>query len=302
MSFLKSKKFGDLKLLFSALNPFNKFSFSRKVSARSHNVNFFLRKKISGSLWVAKLSRSLITKGVDFKDLNQRALLAYRLSKYVKTPIPTSQIIKLSQIDFSEDFVEFLNGLPNQLIKDDILITEFKGIPIRNFLKIQNLEDVTNLNEVIENFVFNLWIGNYDKKDGDYVVDQNGKVWSIDYNLLGPGFKENNRLALGAYAEPYDFEEVEDAGWCISEILINELKDGDYNREFFNNIITKIEEISESQIKDAMGELNFFKEGTGQNINSVFVKFLISRQRQLRKKVYEWCEASFPRGSRPKYT
>jgi len=114
----------------------------------SYNESHYLKNQLSKKLWVGKISKKLPGK-LAFPDLNQRALLAYRLSKLVKTPLPKTKIVK------------------NQT--GEILLTDFKGVDMHRFLKLYSIDNIKNKDELLENFIFNLWVGNYDKKDSDYL-------------------------------------------------------------------------------------------------------------------------------------
>lgn len=271
----------------------NKYKFVGGLDG-NYNKSFFIRLNISRSLWVAKISHTL-PPTANFKDLNQRALLAYKLSLLVDTPIPKTKILKLNQIEYSPDLIEFLDTIKSETIKDGILVTEFRGIPLSDFLKVHSVSDIVNFTEILENFVFNLWIGNYDKKNADYIIDQDNRVWSVDYNLLGPGFNTNKNLALGGYAKQFDINNVDHSGWCLGELLIEQLKTGKYPEELVMPIVERINNLPESRIISSFDGLTFNREASSEHINPDFIDFLLERRKVLKSKVSEWYAAGFPR-------
>lgn len=273
-------------------NFFEKFVFIKHLPG-SHNISFIIKNRFTKSIWVAKFSKKLTPFGVNFRDLNERALLAYRLSQLLNGCIPETKIIKLNKILYSFDFIDFLSTVSDEIIKDNILITKFSGIPLNEFLKVNTLNDIENENQLLSNFVFNLWIGNYDKKNGDYVIDQNNRAWSVDYNLLGPGFSDLS-LSLGGYARGYNFDNVAESGWCLGEVLIKYLREKT-PVDIFNEEITKIENLSETKIKKTFDGLTFYREGTNEVINDAFINYLIERRRTLKEKVDLWVKNGFPR-------
>ncbi len=283
------------------LDKFKKFEFINIIQG-SYNINFILRERLTSSLWIGKISKNLKKHHVDFTDLDNRAILTYRLGKIVKTCIPTTKFINYSQIKFSPLFNEFLKSinLDSILTQDKLLVTKFEGITLSNFLKFSKINKIKNLKQVLYNFIFNLWVGNYDKKDEDYVVDNNCLCFSIDYNLSGPGFQTNNELALGAYAQSYDIDNVGDAGWTTAPLLIQEIRDKQYKVDFFDSEIKKIENISRKDIKNAFNGLNFFKHSTKENLNNEFVEFLTNRKSKIRDAVDDWCNQDYQRSDRPR--
>lgn len=268
----------------------NRFTYVKPL-AGSYNKSFIVKNKFTRSVWVAKFSIRL--PGPNFTDLNQRALLAYRLSKLVKTCVPETKIIKSGDIEYSLEFMDYLKSITDEIVKDGLQITRFKGIVLNEFLKFNSLTNISNLDELLNNFVFNLWIGNYDKKNEDYVIDQDNKAWSIDYNLLGPGFPDNS-LSLGGNAWSFKFENVADTGWCIGQILSSYLKEKNLIG-IFNNEISKIENLKEENIKKSFKDLFFYREGTTDLINDVFMNFLLERKKTIREKVDLWIKAGYPR-------
>lgn len=283
------------------LDKFRKFEFVN-IMQGAHNISFILRETLTNFLWIGKISKNLKERNVDFIDLDDRAILTYRLGKKLKTCIPATKVINYNQINFSPLFNEFLKSIKSDsvLMQNKLLITKFKGITLSNFLKFSEINKIKNLRQVLYNFVFNLWVGNYDKKNEDYVIDNNYFCHSIDYNLSGPGFHTNKKLSLGAYAQSYGMDDVCDTGWAIAPLFIKEIKDKQYKVDFFDPEIKKIENISDKTIKNAFGKLNFFKHSTKKRLNNEFVEFLINRKSKIRNAINNWCIQNYKRGVRPK--
>lgn len=259
----------------------------------SYNKNFKLKRIITHSLWHGKISISLQSRGVDFKDLNNRAFLAFRLSEIVKAGLPKkSRITPINRIVFPNTSV-----IPTDAIDDNMFITKFEGDKIEKFLSSHRLSDIKNLNQMFENFVFNLWIGNYDKKDNDYVVNNKRIVFSIDYQLLGPGFKSDDSLALGANAWFYNFDKPEDTGCCLGKFLIDELKNNKSGNsmQVLQPMFSKIKEVNRKTIKKAMNGLTFYRESTKEIINDIFIDFLMYRKDKLEIKIKDWIKMGYPR-------
>lgn len=262
---------------------------------KTYNRNFLLKRNITGSRWVGKISKSLLEKGVDFRDLNSRAVLAHRLAALVKSKVLAPKVIPVKRVSGLDQLDIF------QRIDDFVSLTAFRGISISEFLEHAQLKDKKIFGEILDNFVFNLWIGNYDRKDGDYIVDDDNDVYFIDYHLYGPGFISDRLLSLGAYAESYSIYDPYDAGWCIgSPILLQFVRDKKVSLGEFLPMIERIEGLRDAKISHAMRNLNFYDEHNGKNINGPFLDFLLKRRHLLRSAVKSWIEAGYPKGPRPK--
>lgn len=283
------------------LDKFRKFEFVNIIEG-AHNINFILKERIANSLWIGKISKNLKNQNANFIDLDNRAILAYRLGEKLKTCIPTTKFINYSQIKFSSSFDEFLKSIKpdSVLMRDKLLITRFEGVTLSNFVKYSEINKIKNLRQILNNFIFNLWVGNYDKKDQDYVINNNLVCRSIDYNLSGPGFLSDKKLALGAYAQSYSLDEVEDSGWAIAPIFCSYIKQKNYKVSTFEEEISKIENIRNDDIKKSFEGLNFYRESSKELINEDFMEFLIERKSKIREVVKTWCENEYPRGRRPK--
>jgi len=264
----------------------------------SHNPLFYLRHNILPGLWVAKISEDLSSapRRNCLGDLSHRGLLAYKLSKLVGTPIPKTKIIYLNQIRFDPNLNMTLNQLNKTYSKDGILISKFEGVSLGNYLKMERLEKIANLDEIVLNSVFNLWIGNYDKKDGDYVVTQSGKAYSIDYNLSGPGGFEDTSLSLGENAYGYSFRSPNHVGFCIGPSLLKHVKEKARGISFFKPIIAKIESTKREDIENVFSDLSI-KNKDGENINDLYINFLTLRASKgsLKNAIESWIKEGYPR-------
>lgn len=287
--------------MISFLDKYRKYKFLNVING-SHNINFILKEKFTSNIWIGKISKSLRKFGSDFNDLDERAIVTYRLGKKLNTCIPVTKYIYFNQVEFTPLFDEFLKAINQSetVLQDKLLITRFSGITLSNFIKFSNIEKIKNLNQVLNNFTFNLWVGNYDKKDQDYVIDNDLICQSIDYNLSGPGFILNKNYALGAYAQSYDLDQVEDSGWVISPIFLNYIKQKNYKIDFFEEGIRKIENFSNDVIEECFKGLCFYRQSSKETINEEFIKFLVERKFKLRKAIKVWCESGYLRGQRPK--
>lgn len=252
----------------------------------SYNVNFVLERNFIKSKWVGKISKRIRSK---FTDLDSRALLAFRLSELVGAGIPQTKIIAARRVNFPPEFIQ-----PQDRIDDKICITAYKGVNLEEFLKTNREDKLKNIAQIFENFVFNLWVGNYDRKNSDYVVNRDSFIFPIDYQLLGPGFSENDEVSLGAYARSYNFNDPADTGCCLAPVFINEIKKNK-NIDFFNLMVGRINKLSVKSIKRAFRGLYFFKAETKENLNEKFIEFLLSRRTRLEEKINDWIKSDYLR-------
>ena len=261
----------------------------------SYNRNFLLTQNCTGSRWVGKVSRSLAGKGVDFRDLNARALLAYRLAALVHHAVVAPRIISAKRISGFD-----VKSIPNR-IDDLVFLTPVRGMAVPEYLKRGQLRDIGNIGDVYDNLVFNVWIGNYDRKDGDYLVGDDHAMRFIDYHLYGPGFRSDDGLSLGAYAEPYRLDDPHDTGWCIGgPALLQFVRDEQAPFDRFAPMIETIEGVGEERIRRVMKGLCFRDERNEEQMHDRFVDFLWTRSQRVRSAVTQWIEAGYPRGQRPK--
>ena len=262
----------------------------------SYNLNFLLL-DTSGVKWVAKISKNLQQFDVDFVDLDDRAVLASRLAKLAQVKIPQQSFIRIDDILDSPRKNDVVNVLGSKSFLYDnqkILISRFEGYALPVFIEKHGLKEIMNLDELIRSFAFDLWIGNYDRKDSDYVVNKSGIAYSVDYNLFGMGFRDNDDLAIGYYARPYSIEVTTDSSYCIGKTLKNIAVEKHCAVDFFDPIISRIEKITKEEMSLAFAGLNFKREKNYENINLLFIDFLLKRQKLLRDAVAKFCEAGFP--------
>jgi len=280
----------------------------------SYGTNIKAKRKLTGSQWAGKISRALpihlenfsergapYVRTVDFRDLDDRATLGFRLAglaglKTLKTRIVHHR--QISGLDFA--------SIPHDKVSQNVFLSEFKGQSLTDYLKTNGFasfesSDIANKDEAIKSFVFNLWIGNYDNKDRDYLVDENKNLISIDYHGSGPGFVSNPDLALGAWGEAFDIKDPNDTGWCIgSGGLLEYLKNSREKKEIFAQQIEAISRLTPAQIKKAMRGLNFYNQGTNQNINPQYLQFLLNRKLKLKVAIDQWYDAGCPLAHLPK--
>lgn len=279
----------------------NRYIFEKRFSD-SYNTNLLVHEEDNpNSKWVAKISKLLSP--VDFRDLDNRALLAYRLASLVNIRTVEPKVVSLDQI----------TGFDSQKAPDKInnsaFLTRYVGPDLREFLNLggKSIEVIKNKEEILRSFVFNLWIGNYDKKTNDYLIDKNDEILSIDYQLNGPGFVSNSRLAIGAYAEAYDFNDPADTGWCLEGSLNNEIgpllsyvQSKQFSLKDFLPTIEKIKSVLRLQIEKSFDGLIFYNQGTKQQINNVYKSFLFERRSGLENVIIAWINEGFPVSKRPK--
>jgi hypothetical protein len=281
---------------------------------KSYSTNIKIQRTFDKSIWVGKISNPLpisiknfrctdksYIRKVNFVDLDDRAMLGFRLANLAGLKSLKAKIVSINRIENFD-----IKHVNHQRVNDNIFLTKFSGESLEDYLQSSEfstfeISDVKNKDEVIKSFVFNLWIGNYDNKDRDYLVDDSKNLVSIDYHLLGPGFKSNPDLSLGAWGEAFDFNSPSDTGWCIGNgQLLNYLKNHINDGKIIEQTINKICSISDSDIKFAMKDLKFFNQGTKENINNLFFNFLLERRQKLREKILIWINADFPLTPLPK--
>lgn len=263
------------------------------------NFNLLLREAATGDLWVAKffLNGHIFQEG--YADLNDRETLAWRLACLIDTCIPEMCLVPLNRIEFSYGFNNLIEGLGSKVIlQKSVLLTRYAGITLHNYLKLAPLDSIVNLDELTKSFAFNLWIGNYDRKEGDYSVNQDCRGYSIDYSLCGPGFVDDLDLSIGAYFQSYDFRNSSDSGWALPDILLDWLRYQNPGEIFFSDIVGDIEGVSDRDIDDAFHGLKFHRMGTSKPINAAYKDYLKSRRDGLRSAVSTWCSHGYPKGHR----
>ncbi len=276
------------------------------------NTHIKVRKNADDSLWEGKILRPLSccienfqNTGkprirFEFYDLHQRAILGFRLAELCGLKSLRSKIISAGSICGFEKI-----NFGYDRMDDNVFLTEFGGVPLSEYLaEFSGMEssDIANKEDAILSFVFNIWIGNYDNKESDYLVDEEKNLISIDYNLLGPAFRYDQRLSLGSWIDAFDIESPADTGWCVGNGKIFEyVKDSaQKRRQLFESAVKKINFVSIKEIKKAMAGLSFYYYGSLETINDIFFDFLIERRSLLNKTIDSWISAGFPRAELPK--
>jgi len=275
-----------------------RFIFEKEFSG-SYNLNFLAYKENAPQeKWVLKVSKVI---GPDFKDLNERALLAYRLAQLVGVNLVETELVDLKQCIGLEKLSPEGQQILSLRVSDTITATRFNGIPLNQFLKTHTFEEIKNFDEILRGFIFNLWIGNYDRKLEDYVVNEAGEVSHIDYQLSGPGFLADSEAAIGAYAQKYYLSNPSDTAWCLEGRLDNKIgallqkvQSLSPKIEVFLPHIEQIQQISKTSIEKAIEGLALYSQHNQKVLNADFIDFLIYRQSVLKSAVQEWIDAAYP--------
>lgn len=263
----------------------------------SYNQNFLLE-DAKGEKWVAKVCRSLHHFNLDFRNLDDRTILAARLAKIADFKIPECKFVKENEIkDCSrkEELVSKLKSGDYLYNPEKILLSKYMGMPLPQFIALHGLKKISNLNELVNCLVFDLWIGNYDKKDSDYVVTHSGIAYSIDYNLFGLAFKDNNEDSIGYFTKRFSLNRSGDTSYAIGNILRNIIIENSYNVDFFDQKLKQIEGLSKDEIASAFTNLICEREQTHENLNDVFQQFLYKRQKVLRSAITQWVNDKYPK-------
>ncbi len=272
-----------------------KLIIKEKLSTGSHNVNFIAyNKDIQEDGWVVKVS---IKTRAGFKDLNERALLAYKLSLLAGVRLPETHIMKMDQVSGLEPFREAIK----ERVNDEVTITKYSGVPLTNFFQDEHtLKDLDDFEEIFRSFVFNVWIGNYDRKAEDYLISTNKQITSIDYQLCGPGFQKDMDLAIGAYALGYSLEDVNDTAWCLEGslnqnigLLLGRVRSEMIPYKVFLPHIETIQKIPEQRIRDCFEDISFYGQFDSR-INEHFVSFLLSRREKIGFTIQKWVTDGYP--------
>jgi len=261
----------------------------------AYNRNFLVYDKKDGVQWIGKISKSLQEKGVYFDDLNSRAILAQRLSILLDLQFPEYKLV------LSRKIGGLVLDASTKVVSDNVWLSKYAGITLPEFLVNNSIGEIKNIDKFFENIVFNLWIGNYDRKDYDCLVNENGYLSFIDYHLWGPGFYQDNSLALGAYAESYSIDDPYDTGWCIgSPYLIQFIREKKVKIESFSHMINKIEIINKKQIESCIVGLSFTDEGGKKLQTELIIGYLIKRKTIIHHALDLWINSGYPKGKRPK--
>ncbi len=270
------------------------FKYEHEVGI-TYNRNFVVRRISDGARWVGKISNSLKEKGVDFRDLDDRAALAHRLAHLLDLPLPRFEIASASCVDGLD-----LNTSPMR-INDTIWLSEYSGVPLPEYLQNAALGAIQNMQDLWHNIAFNVWIGNYDRKDGDYLIDEGGRLSFIDYHLWGPGFYTGDLLALGAYAEAYSLDDPDDTGWCVgTPRLLQHVRDMQIGMALFLPMLARIEALSTREIELSLDGLSFTDQDGRILRPAAVLAYLLTRRSMIRKTLEDWIRAGYPKGERPR--
>jgi len=267
-----------------------------EILGGSFNLNFVLEDTVTKKQWIGKISKRLTSFNLDFIDLDERALVAQKLASLLEVNVPKSLYISEKEIMPSENKKFILTAVRehNYLFNDqEIFLTEKKGKSLPNYLEKKRIDQITNLDHLIKSLVFNLWIGNYDKKDEDYVVVNSGEAFSIDYSLCGPGFRNDDRNSIGYFACKFSIENVNDTGYVIGEILRRIIINNNYGLNFFEEEILRIEGLTLEEITRQFDNLEIQREVTHENINQIFIDFLMARKLLIRGAISAWIDAGY---------
>ncbi len=270
-----------------------KYVFEKQIG-KSYNINLLVHEKENvNNKWVAKISRKLAP-WADFRDLDERAILASRLAKILNVKVPDFLLENINSIDGYDS-----NEVPDR-INDYVFLTRFEKTDLKEFLGIHKFEGIKNSEELYKIFVFNLWIGSYDQKTEDYLVNENNEILSTDYQLSGPGFVSDMDVSIGGWVAKYSLDNPSHTGWCLEGAILGQetpiveyIKILKPNIDVFEECIKSIEKITESEIEKAMEGLAFYGESE-TSINNSYMNFLLKRRSGIRKAVIDWIEAGYP--------
>lgn len=235
-----------------------------------HNPVFALKDQF-GRAWVGKEAET----AVFIYDSLEREALASELAAEFGVPIP-----KTAKIIFQG--------------REVILSERIKGKTFRQVKEEGNLDEITDKKQILNIMVFSHWLGDQDRHLENILADQDGKTWSIDYGLSGPGGL--NAIEHNIYWSTTfeDYKSIGTGGGAPDYSVVHFLErslNHVFSMEDFEDIIERIENISEERIKEIVSGYNLYKELTYARINSEFAAELIRRKENLRavfKDFVEW--------------
>ena len=249
--------------------------------------------------WIGKIFD--ISEGV--MDACNRENLAYTFASTVLFPIPEVKIVKPSkEIDkWDEIKDQILNDATNlpdwfkndnnieQCLNKDMMLSKWKGSKLFNdFIQSNKLADITNLNIIIQGFVFNYWFGNFEGNMGaNVVIDNTNKGWFFDFGSSGPG--HSSYKISSNIINDQNFDNTSKYSDLLPEQLFEYLRAKmlDNGLEILREMISRIEALSDSFIKDVVAENGpFYWQGSDyDNLNSLLSNELVRRKNELRNKV-----------------
>jgi len=248
-----------------------RYRFIKPNSNPSYNNTFlilkyyrFLGKDLFASEWIGKITKKIEWKPDLPDDLDERCALAYRLGKIIGVNIPETDIIKFDRIENNKELV--LSNPKDYYDFSEISISKKRGDCFNdNLLSDIEKSDLLNL------FIFDCWIGNFDKKPKDYVRDEKNKLWGIDYQLWGP-CDSNITHSLGYCAYTYDFTIENIKKYCLPDTYWKYIQ---YDTKVADKILTRIENINRKSINKIICGLSFYN-------NEFIVQFLENRCQKVR--------------------
>lgn len=224
------------------------------------------------SKWVGKLTVKLSTLGdpmvLDILDMDNRSMLAYRLAKKLAINIPRTELISFDQIERCEQLSEVLN--PSRYYNfSKIVISKF--ITGERFdLNTKALERVKNT-DILNLFIFDCWLGNFDKKIEDYIIDKQNKLWSIDYQLWGP--RDTSYRTLGYCARVYGITIENFKKYCLPKPLWQHLT---FDKFLVDKFISKIKKLSKKYLEKTLDRYKFINQ-RGESLNDTLLMYLCTR-------------------------
>ena len=235
----------------------------------------FLRQQFFRTEWIGKITKKLSTiDALDVYDLNQRALLAYDLSRLLGTFIPQTAMIPFASIGATADLKDILSD--SRQFYDYSMVLMSRRLSTRATVDDLELLDRT---AILRTFIFDYFIGNFDKKDDDYVIDVDGQLWSIDYQLWGPCDDINH--ALGYCGTTYDFSFDNVNNYCIGTRLRSTLV---HDPRVVDHFVSRIEAITDRQIETLVNRYRFYARDKTRmtTINRMFIDYFLNRRHEMR--------------------
>lgn len=231
--------------------------------------------------WIGKISRAL---DPHIYDLNNRALLAYDLACFLEIPMPEIKLIAQSDItNFYKIYKKFsvLNSEPTSFYDyKNILICQHKGKPVTN----ANMSRI-NVVQLLKIFIFDCWIGSFDKGDDEFLIDKNNNLWTIDYQLWGTVGEQN--MSLGHDAITYPADETS-FNKCLGSITKKSLFSSS-QVDFDLPVLNSIENFPDNEIRALVNKYKFFKRGSDiELLNEQMIAYLIQRKKVIRKQLTEY--------------
>jgi|SRR3989344_1891813 len=231
------------------------------------------------NVWTGKICRRITPHIVgqensDVFDLNERALLAYDLATLLAVRIPHHKLVQFGRIGQREplDAIDKKEFYPFE----NILLSKVVGRSLQ-----KNDYPHININDLMTIFVFDCWLGNFDKKDDDYIIDERGGLMTIDYQLWGP--VDDSGTTLGFCARLYDLTAENSirraVGNSMRKVLTENLDKANYE-----TIVRRIESLPDRKIAKLVNKCTILERGSkDKRINEYMIRYLISRKKRIRQ-------------------